>query len=58
MLEALIEAIIEIINNDINEYKWSKEDAIRRNHGYISVIEKATGKTWEEIKELLEVEDE
>jgi len=58
MLEALIEATIEIMNNDINEYKWSKKDAIRRNDGYISVIEKATGKTWEEIKELLEVEDE
>jgi hypothetical protein len=53
MLEALIDATIEILNTEQNEYRWSKEDAVRRNHGYISVIEKATGKTWEEVKELV-----
>ena len=49
MLEALIEFVIDV---EIS-YGSKKEDFLKNTKPVINLIEKATGKTWEEIKELL-----
>lgn len=49
MLEALIEDSINSYNTDCNNPMFNCNPPIKHK----KVIEKATGKTWEEIKELL-----
>lgn len=55
MLEALIESIMkaEVLNDMINEFDSEMLEAIRKKDKRIIAIERATGKTWPEIKELL-----
>lgn len=57
MLEALIDSIImieEYETNHINQNGIGVSKNATRYHKYISVIEKATGKKWKEIEELLD----
>ncbi len=63
MLEALIDLIIDSIDTEYNEIhprysrsrsdKWILENATKKFSEEITIIEKATGKSWEEIMELL-----
>jgi hypothetical protein len=49
MLEALIEFVM-----DVEEaYGLSREDFLKNTKPVLNLIEKATGKTWEEIKDLI-----
>jgi hypothetical protein len=56
MLEALIESVMkaEELNAIINEFDDGELSEIIKSDKRVTAIKKATGKTWEEIKSLIE----